>query len=668
MCGIAGFLDSQRRSGPDEMGNVITQMARSLHHRGPDDHGSWIDTANGIALGHTRLAIIDLSPNGAQPMVSSCGRFVLSYNGEVFNAPDLRTELRAAGRSFRGHSDTEVIVEGIAAWGMRPTLERLIGMFAFAAWDRQTRTLTLARDRVGIKPLYWGHTKGRLVFASELKALRRVPGWTGEINRDALASYLRYGYVPTPLSIYRGIEKLAPGTFLECAGNREARSTVYWSLAEIAIHNHESPLDVSDAATEEMLETLLIDAVKRRMVSDVPLGALLSGGIDSSAVTALMQANTSQAVRTFSIGFHERAYDEARHAKQVASHLGTDHTELYVTPAEARAVIPKLPQIYDEPFGDSSQIPTYLVSEMTRKHVTVALSGDGGDELFAGYNRYGQGRAIAKSIRSLPMPVRAGLSAGIKSITPTMWDLASSMVPRRVRPRLLGDKMHKLANILLQDPAGFYGGLMTQWPEASSLVLGGSEPQSFFGSYMQGRFTDDVSWMQYLDMLTYLPDDILTKVDRASMAVGLEIRVPLLDHRIVEFSWRLPQRLKIRRGKSKWLLRQIAHKYVPKKLLDRPKMGFGVPIDIWLRGPLKEWAGDLLNSSVIDRAGLLDPTPIANKWAEHQSGTRNWQHFLWNVLMFEAWRLEAATRPGDFDWQPRGALAAQATEYNCRTI
>ena len=641
MCGIAGFVELKRRSGPDELRAIAARMAGSLSHRGPDGQGVWTDAEAGVALGHTRLAIIDLSPAGAQPMISSCGRFVLSYNGEVYNAPELRAELEAAGRPFRGHSDTEVLVEGFAVWGVRATVERLIGMFAFAVWDRSTHTLTLARDRLGIKPLYWGEADGRLVFASELKALKVLPGWEGEIDRDALSAFLRYGYVPTPMSIYRGIKKLAPGTLLEYGENGEVRHTAYWSLSEVAERGQATLLDVSDAAAQEMLESLLADAVRRRMVADVPLGMFLSGGIDSSTVAALMQANSTRPIRTFSIGFHEPAYDEAGHAKQVAAHLGTEHTELYVTSAEAQAVIPKLQHIYDEPFADSSQIPTFLVSEMTRRHVTVALSGDGGDEVFAGYNRYGQGLALARMIRTLPKPVRQAMAGAMTAVTPGMWDSASLVVPSRVRPRLVGEKIHKLASVLLEDSAGFHRRLVTQWSEGSSLVEGTAEPdEGLYASAVRKRFADDVSWMQYLDTLTYLPDDILTKVDRASMAVALEVRVPLLDHRVVELSWRLPLRFKLRGSKGKWLLRQIAYKYMPKRLLERPKSGFGVPIDRWLGGPLKDWAEDLLTHSSLKSGDLLKPEPIITKWAEHQTGQRNWQHFLWNVLMFESWRRE----------------------------
>jgi asparagine synthase (glutamine-hydrolysing) len=639
MCGIAGLFDLKRKFGADELHGIASRMADTVRHRGPDDRGVWTDPKAGVALGHTRLAIIDLSPAGAQPMASSCGRFVLCYNGEVYNAPELRVELEAAGRKFRGHSDTEVMVEGFAVWGVRPTVERLIGMFAFAVWDRSTRTLTLARDRLGIKPLYWGHVGSNLVFASELTALSFVPGWQGEIERDALSAFLRYGYVPAPASIYVGIKKLMPGTLLECREQGGIRQETYWSLSDVVTHGLTASDDVSDAAAVEMLDTLLGDAVRRRMVADVPLGVFLSGGIDSSTVAALMQANSTRPIRTFSIGFREPDYDEATHAKQVAAHLGTEHTELYVTPTEARAVIPKLQDIYDEPFADSSQIPTYLVSEMTRRHVTVALSGDGGDEVFAGYNRYGQGLALAKMIRTLPKPMREAMAGAMTAVTPGTWDSLAAVLPRQMRPRLMGDKIHKLAGVLPEESIGFYRHLVTQWPEASSLVKGAPPPdESLYSDAVRKRFPDDVSWMQYLDTLTYLPDDILAKVDRASMAVALEVRVPLLDHRVVELSWRLPQRFKLRGGTGKWLLRQVAYKYLPKALLERPKMGFAVPIDQWLRGPLKDWAEDLIGPLIKTDAGLLDGAPIAQKWAEHQSGARNWQYFLWNVLMYEAWR------------------------------
>jgi asparagine synthase (glutamine-hydrolysing) len=639
MCGIAGFINHKQRFGPDELGAIAARMADRLTHRGPDDHGVWADAAACVVLGHTRLAIIDLSAAGAQPMVSNCGRFVLSYNGEVFNAPELRAALEAKGRVFRGHSDTEVMVEGFAVWGVQATVERLIGMFAFAAFDRSTRTLTLGRDRLGIKPLYWGRVDGSLVFASELKALAAFPGWRGEIDRDALSAFMRYGYVPTPMSIYRGVHKLAPGTLLTCGADGEVRTTRYWSLEEVAKRGEADLLDVSDGAAQEEVESLLADAVRRRMVADVPLGMFLSGGIDSSTIAALMQANSARPIRTFSIGFRERGYDEAADAKRVAAHLGTEHTELYVTPAEARAVIPKLPQIYDEPFADPSEIPTYLLSEMTRRHVTVALSGDGGDEVFAGYNRYIQGLALAKASRRLPHALRAGLAAAIHSVSPGAWDRLFRALPEKVRPRQAGEKMHKLAAVLPKDRAGFYESLIAQGDGAETVVLGADAGKARLDDAgAPDAFADDITWMQYRDTKGYLPDDILTKVDRASMAVSLEVRVPFLDHRLVEMSWRLPLRFKVRGGTGKWILRRIAYKYVPRNLLERPKMGFAVPVDEWLSGPLKEWAGDLLSPQALGRAGLLDSAPVAQKWHEHQAGQRNGQNFLWHVLMFEEWR------------------------------
>ena len=641
MCGIAGFIELKPGSSADRLRADVGAMAGTLSHRGPDGEGVWVDAESGVALGHTRLAIIDLSPQGAQPMASSCGRFVLSYNGEIYNAPELRRELEQAGRCFRGHSDTEVIVEGCAQWGVEQTVRRLIGMFAFAAWNRETRTMSLVRDRLGIKPLYWGRQNSRLVFGSELKAVAALPGWRPELDRQALAAFMRLSYVPAPMSIYQGIQKLMPGTILELSGDGEPAGRAYWSLDQAVAAAEREPLDLRDDEAASALEDLLGDAVGRRMVSDVPLGAFLSGGIDSSTVVALMQAASLNPVRSFSIGFHEEAYNEAVHAKAVAAHLGTEHTELYVSADQARAVIPELPAIYDEPFADSSQIPTFLVSRMTREHVTVALSGDGGDELFAGYNRYLQGAAIARTMSLAPQAVRQMLARALVTLTPASWDQIFSLVPASRRPRLAGDKVHKLAGVLGEDEVGFYRQLISQWDGAWSLVKGATREHDILDDkLLRRRIGGHVEWMQYLDTLTYLPDDILTKVDRASMAVSLEARVPMLDHRVVEFAWRLPKRFKIRNGEGKWLLRQVLGRHVPKRLVERPKMGFGVPIDDWLRGPLKDWAEDLLEPGAMDQVGLLETEPIRQKWREHQSGRRNWQYFLWNVLMFEAWRRE----------------------------
>ena len=639
MCGIAGLIELNGAAPVADLEAMGRAMAETLAHRGPDDRGVWTDGEDGIALAHTRLAIIDLTAAGAQPMVSSCGRYVLSYNGEVYNAGELRVELEGAGRKFRGRSDTEVIVEGCAEWGADKTVKRLIGMFVFALWDRIEKRLFLVRDRLGIKPLYWGHHKGRFLFASELKAFASLPGWRGEIDRDALAAYMRLSYVPAPQCIYRGIYKLEPGSLLELARQREPKISRYWSLDDVAAQARDAPLELSEDEACDALEELLGDAVRRRMVSDVPLGAFLSGGIDSSTIIALMQAQNLNPVRSFSIGFHENDYNEAVHAKKVAAHLGTEHTELYVSPREAQDVIPNLPAIYDEPFADSSQIPTYLVSQMTRSHVTVALSGDGGDELFGGYNRYTQGVVAARITQALPGISRRTLKRAMTALSPATWDWLFGLAPSGIRPRMAGDKMHKFANVIGEDEVGYYRHLISQWDGAWTLVKGASEPKGLYDDpALTRRFGNHTQWMQFIDTLTYLPDDILTKVDRASMAVSLEARVPMLDHRVVEFSWALPMAMKLRNGQGKWLLRQLLYRHVPKALIERPKMGFGVPINEWLRGPLKAWCEDLLEPDALEHSGYLDPAPIQAKWREHLDGHRNWQYFLWNVLMFEAWR------------------------------
>lgn len=620
------------------MERVCRAMADSLYTRGPDDSGVWCDAAAGIALGFRRLSIIDLSPLGHQPMISASGRYVLTYNGEVYNFQELRAELEAGGVTFRGHSDSEVILEGFAHWGLETTVRRMIGMFALALWDREARELHLLRDRLGIKPLYWGRQGDLFLFGSELKAFQQHPGFAARIDRDALASYLRFAYVPTPHAIYRGVCKLQPGTILTLAEGREPSERTYWSMAEVVCRGRAEPLDLGDEEALDQLDLLVRDAVGRRMVADVPLGAFLSGGIDSSSVVAAMQAQINRPVRSFSIGFHEADFDEAVHAKAVARHLDTDHTELYVEPEHARAVIPKLPRIYDEPFADSSQIPTFLVSELARRHVTVSLSGDGGDELFAGYNRYVLASQIWGRIGWAPAGLRCGLARSLRLLSPAVWNQLFGLVPEARRPAQAGDKVHKLSRVLEGGPDDLYRQLVSQWDEPERLVPGAREHKGpLFNGQAESLLPDRLGRMQYLDSITYLPDDILTKVDRASMAVSLEARVPLLDHRIVEFVWRLPERFKMRNGQSKWLLRQLLYRYVPRKLIDRPKMGFGVPIDAWLRGPLRDWAEALLDERRLRDEGFLEPRQIRQRWDEHRTGTRNWHYPLWTVLMFQAW-------------------------------
>jgi asparagine synthase (glutamine-hydrolysing) len=635
MCGIAGFMDLERRSGSQELDALGRAMAAMLHHRGPDAEGVWSDAEAGIVLGHRRLSIVDLSAAGAQPMMSSCGGCVVSYNGEIYNAAELRPALEAKGRRFKGHSDTEVLVEAIAEWGLRESVERVIGMFAFALWDRRTRRLSLVRDRLGIKPLYFGRQNGRVVFASELKAFAALPGWQPELNQDALAAYMRFAYVPSPHSIYRGISKLEPGHIatIDAAGNVE--TSAFWTVADAAERGKADPLDLGDTEACDALQALLGDAVERRLVADVPLGAFLSGGIDSSVVAAMMRARSNAAVRTYSIGFKEEGFDEAPHARAVAEHLGTDHTELYVTAAEAQAVIPQLPTIYDEPFADSSQVPTYLLSKLTRQHVTVALSGDGGDELFAGYTRHRFARAATR----MPAPLGRALACGLGVAGPVMWERLFRALPARRRPSLGADKMFKAAALFRAGSEEGYRSLVSSWDDPESIVAAASEPRGpIFDADLATALPDPLDRMQYLDTVTYLPDDILTKVDRASMAVALEARVPILDHRVVEFAWRLPPRLKLRYGKGKWLLRQLLYRHVPKHLVERPKSGFAIPLGVWLRGPLRPWAEELLSAERLSAGGLLNAAPIRARWQEHVDGRRNWHASLWTVLMFQAWR------------------------------
>ncbi len=647
MCGIVGYWTFGGGESDDAMRRTVGRMADILRARGPDDNGVWAEAVSGIALGHRRLSVIDISSSGHQPMQSAGGRLVISYNGELYNTAELRLELQQSGCRFRGHSDTEIIVEACAAWGVDTAVRRLSGMFAFALWDIDDQALYLVRDGVGIKPLYWGQLGGTLFFGSQLKAFAPHPGWTPKIDRDVVATYVRFGYVPSPYAIYKGMAKLDPGHILRIDRTGARKMSRYWSIDDVAVDGQLSRVMSSDDEATDELERVLRNSVKRHMISDVPTGAFLSGGIDSSLVSALMQAESPRPIKTFSIGFTDDAYDEAIHARSVARHIGGDHTELYVTPQDAIDVIPHLPDWYDEPFADSSQIPTFLVSRLARKDVTVALSGDGGDELFAGYNRYLWGERLRRGLMWLPASARRGLARAIGAVSTDCWDKLFTAVPSSHRPSQAGGKMQKLAGLLaLPDREGLYRHLVSQWRRPEELVREGAErPTAMDDDALSRRMPDYMSWMQLMDMRSYLPDDILTKVDRASMAVSLEVRVPLLDPRVVAFAWSLPRNMKIRNGDSKWLLRRVLHRHVPEALVDRPKMGFGVPIGDWLRGDLRDWAEDLLDEKRLEDDGSFHAAPVRRMWGEHVAGHQNWQYPLWVVLMFQAWRSSSTGAP-----------------------
>lgn len=650
MCGIAGFLNPTDTKTADPL--IAQRMADQIMHRGPDDYGVWSEGS--VALAHRRLSIVDLSPAGHQPMQSPCEQFIIVFNGEIYNQNDIRRRIESEPyfsmhvRSWRGHSDTEVLLAAIACWGFEAAVKQTVGMFALALWDRKNRVLFLARDRLGEKPLYVGRFGKTLIFGSELKALRVHPEFHGEVDRGALSLLMRHNYIPAPYSIYKNVQKLPPASYMTITERGEPQVHSYWSLAETVRSNQNTMFEGSDQDAVEALEARLLESVRDQMTADVPLGAFLSGGVDSSTVVAMMQAQSERPVRSFSIGFFEDGYNEAEHARRVAQHIGTDHTELYVTSRQAQEVIPLLPTLYDEPFSDSSQIPTFLVSKLAKQSVTVSLSGDGGDELFGGYNRYFVAGDLWRKFSRMPPGLRASAALLIRSLSPKTWNnLASSvmpLLPSNYQHQNVGDKLHKAAQLLnLGGKEDVYRHLVSHWQDPCSLVLDGSEPPTALTEEPSSTFTQNfVEQMMLLDSVSYLPDDILAKVDRAAMGVSLETRVPLLDHRVVEFAWSLPFDMKVRNGESKWLLKQVLYRHVPKEILDRPKMGFGVPIDHWLRGDLREWAEDLLNPVRLRSEGFFDPAPIQEKWQQHLSGQRNWQYQLWDVLMFQAWLAQEA--------------------------
>ncbi len=647
MCGIVGFWPGNDESG---LGDIIKKMNDSIVHRGPDDEGVWIDDNTHLAMGQRRLSIVDLSPAGHQPMISSTGRYVIVFNGEIYNYKDIRKEILdyySGSFSFKGTSDTEVMLEAFEIFGVELSVKKFVGMFAFALFDRKDKKLFIARDRIGEKPLYYGMIGNTFVFASEMKAIYAFPGFNMRIDRNALALYFRYCYIPAPFTISENIKKLMPGTILVYEGSTQKMTepVPYWSFEEVAHNGIKEPFKGTETDAVLELEALIKTSISGQMIADVPVGAFLSGGIDSSLVVALMQSLSSKPVKTFTIGFNEQGYNEACEAKKIATHLGTEHTELYINPNEAMSVIYDMPHLYDEPFADSSQIPTFLVSKLARSKVTVSLSGDAGDELFGGYNRYFMTEMIWDRLKLIPSGTRKKMSGLFKKVSVENWDRMYSVVkcciPSKKRVRLFGDKVHKVSDILYnEDIFDLYNGLASLYKNTDLLVKGSREPEVARDYYRKAAGLPNKELMMFIDSMMFLPDDILAKVDRASMGVSLESRVPFLDHRIVEFAWRLPIDYKIKNRQGKAILRKILYKYVPEELFERPKMGFAVPFGEWLKGPLKDWASELLDEKRIKEEGYLDSEIVKNIWNEHLSGVNNWRSILWSVLMFESWLRE----------------------------